>query len=161
MPKPWDATLITLTLWNVVELSLPETASLPSVLAFAECFLSGARQRGYLPSAIEKALGKQMALDKEVVCRVPSTRQTITLGKDQVYRVSDTWQTRTLGKGPPPLTLCRVSRQSPDLPSVILWHSVNHIFFIFDLQTFSAVLIQYLVLHVPMWHISRTTSIFL
>ena len=41
--------------------------SLPNVSHFAECFLSDARQRGYLPSAIEKALGKQMALDKEVV----------------------------------------------------------------------------------------------
>ena len=29
-------------------------------------------------------------------------------------------------------------------------------FFTFDLQTFSTVLRQYLVLHVPMWHISWT-----
>ena len=50
-------------------LSLPETASLPSVLDFAECFLSGAQQRGYLSSAREKALGKQLALGKEVVTR--------------------------------------------------------------------------------------------
>ena len=112
--------------------SLPETASLPSVSDFAECFLSGVGQRGYLPSAREKALDKQLALSKEV--------QTITLGKDQVCRVSGTRQTRTLGKGPPPLTLCRVSspdtRQSGDLSSVIFWHSANHIFFTFDLQTF-------------------------
>ena len=57
-----------------VEKALPETASLSSVLDFAEYFLSDARQRGYLPSAREKALGKPMALGKEVVCRVPSTR---------------------------------------------------------------------------------------
>ena len=134
---------------------LPEMASLSSVPYFAECFLSGTRQRGYLPSAREKALGKQLALGKKVVCRVPSTRQTITLGKDRVCRVSGTRQTRTLGKGPPSLTagsrrspfaecllltlgkavICRVSffgtRQSGYLPSVIFWHSANHIFSLF------------------------------
>jgi hypothetical protein len=35
--------------------TLPETVSLPSVIYFAECQISGTRQRGYLPSA---ALGK-------------------------------------------------------------------------------------------------------
>ena len=74
--------------------TLPETASLPSFPDFTECFLSDARQRGYLPSAREKALGKQLTLGKEVVCRVPSTRQTITLGKDQVCRVSANQNTR-------------------------------------------------------------------
>ena len=61
----------------------------------------------------------------------------------------------------PPLTLCRVS--SPDTRqrgSFAECHFLTldkpYIFFTFDLQTFSAVLIQYLVLHVPMWHISRT-----
>ena len=54
-------------------------------------------------SAREKALGKQLALDKEAICRVPDTRHTITLGKDKFCRVSGTRQTRTLGKGPPPL----------------------------------------------------------
>ena len=69
--------------------ALPETTSLPSVLDFAACFLLGAQQRGYLSSAREKALGKHLALGKEVVCRVPSTRQNwslpsvilLTLGK--------------------------------------------------------------------------------
>ena len=62
---------------TVTEMSstLPETASLPSVPDFAECFLSDARQRVYLPSVREKALDKQLTLGKEVVCRVPSTRQ--------------------------------------------------------------------------------------
>ena len=152
-----------MSIYTAIQYTLPEMASLPSVPA--KCFLSGTRQRGYLPSAIEKALNKHLVLDKEVFCRVPSTQQTITLGKDQVCRVSGTRQTRTLGKGPPPLTLCRVSspdtRQSGDLPSVIFWHSTNHFFFTFDLQTFFAVLIQYLILHISMWHISRTFSIFL
>ena len=40
-------------------------ASLPSVPDFAECFLSGARQRGYLSSAREKTLDKQLALGKQ------------------------------------------------------------------------------------------------
>jgi len=57
-----------------IDQALPEIVSLPSVPDFAECFLSGTRQSGCLPSAREKALGKQLALDKEVVCRVPSTR---------------------------------------------------------------------------------------
>ena len=96
------------------------------VPAFAEYFLFDAQQRCYLPSAIEKALGKQIALGKDQVCRVSGTRQTRILGKVVICRVSffDTRQTI--------------------------------FFFTFDLQTFSAVLIQYLVLHVPMWHISRT-----
>ena len=97
------------------QMSLPETASLSSVPDFAECFLSDTRQRGYLPSAREKALGKQLALGKEVVCREPSTRQTITLGKTgfaECYS-PDTWQRATAVNGrQPPLILCRVS--SPD-----------------------------------------------
>ena len=104
---------------------LPETASLSSVPDFAECFLLGARQRGYLPSAREKALGKQLALGKEVVCRVPSTRQTITLGKGQVCRVSGTQQTGTLGKGTPPLTAAAAINP---LPSVFSWHSAKRWF---------------------------------
>ena len=62
--------------------------------------------------------------------------------------------------------VCRVpyvlalGKEAP-LPSAKLKHSANHIFFTFNLQTFSAVLIQYLVLHVPMWHVSQTFSIFL
>ena len=99
---------------------------MPSVPHFAECFLSGTRQRGCLPSARDKALGKQLTLGKEVVCRVPSTRQTITLGKTgfaECYS-PDTWQRATAVNGrQPSLTLCRVSssdtRQSGDLPSVI------------------------------------------
>ena len=55
--------------------ALPETASLSSVPDFAECFLSDVRQRSYLSSAKGKALGKQLALGKEVVCRVPSTHK--------------------------------------------------------------------------------------
>ena len=88
--------------------SLPETASLPSVLDFAECFSSGAQQRGYLSSAREKELGKQLALGKEVVCRVPSTRQTITLGKEVVCQNTRQRDASVNGRQPP-LILCRVS----------------------------------------------------
>ena len=141
-------------------------ASLPSVPDFAECFLSGTRQRGYLPSAREKALGKHPALGKEVVCRVPRTRRTITLGKTSICRVLCSWHSAkaaAVNGRQPPLTLCRVSspdtRQSDDLPSIIFWHSAKRLFaechfltlgkpyfFTFYIQTFSAVLIQYLVL---------------
>jgi len=57
---------------------------------FTECpklyrvLFIGHSAKRLLPSAREKALGKQLALGKEVVCRVPSrpdTWQTITLGK--------------------------------------------------------------------------------
>ena len=96
---------------------LPETASLPSVPAFAKCFLSSARQRGYLPSAIEKALGKQMALGKEVVCRVLSTRQRPGLPSVGYSANQNTRQRAAAANGwQPPLTLtlgkaviCRVS----------------------------------------------------
>ena len=113
---------------------LPETASLPSVPDFVECFLSGTRQRGYLPSAREKALSKQLALGKEVGCRVLSTRQRPGLPSVGYSANQNTRQRAAAVNGrQPPLTLCRVSspdtRQSGDLPSVIFWHSANHIFF--------------------------------
>ena len=120
-----SSALLNATVMHMASASLPEMASLSSVTAFIECFLSGTRQRGYLSSTIKKTLDKQIALSKEVVCRVPSTRQTITLGKDQVCRVSgeDTRQRVTAVNGrQPPLTLCRVSspdtRQRGDVPSV-------------------------------------------
>ena len=68
-----------------------------------------------MPSLREKALGKQIALGKKVVCRVPNTRRRITLGKDQVCRVSNnnTRQRAAAVNGrQPPLILYRVS--SPD-----------------------------------------------
>ena len=92
--------------------ALPEMASLSSVPDFAECFLSGTRQRRYLRSVREKALGNLLALGKEVVCRVPSTRQTITLGKDQICRVSNNntrQRAAAVNDQQPPLILCRVS----------------------------------------------------
>ena len=91
--------------------TLPETASLPSVPDFAECFLSGTRQRGCLPSARDKALGNQLTLDKEVVCRVPSTRQTITLGKTgfaECYSPDTRQRAATVNGRQPSLTLCQV-----------------------------------------------------
>ena len=87
-----------------------------------------------MPSAREKALSKQIALDKKVVCQVPNTRQRITLGKDQVCRVSNnnTRQRAAAVNGwQPPLILCRVS--SPDTRQrdsfAECHYSANHIFF--------------------------------
>ena len=125
---------------------------------FAECHrestrqTNDTRQRGGLPSAEHSANN--------------NTRQRPGLPSvgHSKNRNTQQWAAAVNGRQPP-LTLCRVSspdtRQSGDLTSVIFWHSANHFFSTFDLQTFSAVLIQYLVLHVPMWHISRTFSIFL
>ena len=129
-----------------------------------------------LPSAFYRALGK------EVVCRVSERKHSAnkwhstkrwfaecrTLGKDQICRVTNnnTRQRAAAVNGrQPPLILCRVSspdtRQRGSFAECHFWHSASHIFFFtFDLQTFSAVLIQYLVLHVSMWHISRAFSIF-
>ena len=50
--------------------SILETAYLPSALSFAECFLSGTRQRNCVPSASQKTLGKQWTLGKLTICRV-------------------------------------------------------------------------------------------
>jgi len=52
-------------------LSLPETRTLPSAKGFAEYNFSGTRQTIYLPSAIEKTLGKKRHSANKVVCRVP------------------------------------------------------------------------------------------
>jgi len=54
-----------------VILSLPETRTLPSAKGFAEYNFSGTRQTIYLPSAIEKTLGKKKHSANKVVCRVP------------------------------------------------------------------------------------------
>ena len=109
-----------------------------------------------------------MALGKKVVCRVPNTRQRITLGKDQFCRVSNnnTWQRTAAVNGRQPLLiLYRVS--SPDTRqrgSFAECHFLTlgkpYFFKLLTSKTFSAVLRQYLVLHVPMWHIFWTFSIF-
>jgi len=51
--------------------TLPETRTLPSAKGFAEYNFSGTRQTIYLPSAIEKTLGKKRHSANKVVCRVP------------------------------------------------------------------------------------------
>jgi hypothetical protein len=51
--------------------ALPETAPLPSARLFAECILSGTRQRASLLSARKKTLGEEWALGKGPFCRVP------------------------------------------------------------------------------------------
>jgi len=45
--------------------SLPETGCLPSARIFAECILSGTRQRSLLSSAVKKTLSKIIALGKK------------------------------------------------------------------------------------------------
>ena len=54
-------------------LALPETPRMPSAEGFAECTISSTRQNYYLPSAYEKALGKQTTLGGRKLCRVPAT----------------------------------------------------------------------------------------
>ena len=52
---------------------------------------------------------------------------------------------------------CLVLTLGKEAPlSSAIFDTRQTIFFTFDLQTFSIVLRQYMVLHVPMWHISRT-----
>jgi len=46
---------------------------MPSAECFAECTISSTRQNYYLPSAYEKALGKQTTLGGRKLCRVPAT----------------------------------------------------------------------------------------
>ena len=125
---------------DVFNITLPEMASLLSVPHFAEYFLSDIRQRDCLPSARDKALGKQLTLSKEVVCRVPSSRQTIPLGKTgfaECYSPDTRQRTAAANGQQPPLTLCRVSSsdtwQSGDLPSVFFYTRQTIFFSTFDL----------------------------
>ena len=131
-----------------------------------------------LPSAFYRALGKEAvcrvlerkhSANKQVVCQVPNTRQRITLDKDQVCRVSNnnTRQRATaVNSQQPSLILCRVSapntRQRGSFAEChFLTLGKPYFFKLLTSKTFSAVLRQYLVLHVPMWHIFWTFSIFL
>ena len=50
-----------------------ETRRMPSAEGFAECTISSTRQNYYLPSAYQKALGKQTTLGGRKLCRVPAT----------------------------------------------------------------------------------------
>jgi hypothetical protein len=78
--------------------SLQETDDLPGAKWFVGCFLSGTRQRHYLPSARPhgtrqrnapgkptfaecRTLGKVHPSAKIVLCRVPGTRQSKAVGK--------------------------------------------------------------------------------
>jgi len=77
-------------------MSLLESSTMPSADSFAECHISGTRQRHPLPNARPKTLGKESTLGKATFAEYQ------TLGKDM-----------TLGK------------ESP-LPSVSSWHSANY-----------------------------------
>ena len=75
---------------------------------------------------------------RECTRQTANTQQTITLGKlvfAECYSPDTRQRAAAINGRQPPLTLCRVSspdtRQSGDLPSVIFWHSANHIFFHF------------------------------
>ena len=99
-------------------LTLLEIESLPSVRGFAECQTSDTQQSHFLLSvALDKGIlcwvlhSAKKNIRQSVLCRVPHTRQRLTLGKAFLYRVSDARQSLALGKG------CRRWR-CPSLPSV-------------------------------------------
>jgi hypothetical protein len=59
---------------------LLEFGSLPSAIFFAECFISGTRQRSSLPSATQKTLGKIKHSAKLFAeCFIFDTRQRVSL----------------------------------------------------------------------------------
>ena len=78
------------------------------------------RQKGGLPSAEHSTKNNTRQRPG-----LPSVEHSANQNTRQRAAVVNGWQ--------PPLTLCWVSssdtRQSADLPSVIFWHSANHIFF--------------------------------
>ena len=49
---------------------------MPSAEGFAECIISSTRQNYQLPSAYQKALGKQTTLGGRKFCRVPKSRHS-------------------------------------------------------------------------------------
>jgi hypothetical protein len=61
-----------------VQGTLPESGPLPSAGGFAECFLSGTRQR----RLCERRTRQSPALGKELIYRVQDTRHRQALGKD-------------------------------------------------------------------------------
>ena len=60
--------------------SLPETRRMPSADGFAECRISNTRQSYYLPSACQKALGKQTTLGLPKSHTLPSASH-VALGE--------------------------------------------------------------------------------
>jgi hypothetical protein len=91
---------------------LPESEALPSVGLFAECLLSGTRQRRLcrVPHSVK------LDTRQSVLCRVLNTRHRTTLGKDNFA------ECQTLGKGGSRQTAVS-GRQS--LPSVSRWLSAK------------------------------------
>ena len=51
---------------------LPENRCMTSARVFAECRISSTRQRYYLPSAYQNALGERLTLGGTNLCRVPA-----------------------------------------------------------------------------------------
>jgi hypothetical protein len=108
---------------DTIFLSLPESEALPSVGFFAECLLSGTRQRKLCRVSHSVKLGTR----QNVLCRELNTRHRTTLGTDN-FAECQTLGKGALGKRPsaavPKLTavsLCRVpavgSRQRGSVPS--------------------------------------------
>jgi hypothetical protein len=63
-------------------LTLPESGSLPSARSFAECFLSGTRQR----CLYREPYSAKSSLGNNLVYRVQDTRYINTLGKDDAQQ---------------------------------------------------------------------------
>jgi hypothetical protein len=78
--------MISLFLWTA--LTLPESEALPSVGFFAECLLSGTRQRKLCRVPHSVTLGTR----QRQLCRVLNTRHRTALGKDNFA------ECQTLGK---------------------------------------------------------------
>ena len=112
------------------------------------------QQKTYLPSAGNKTLGKQQQDNRQRI----DTRQKAA-----------TCAGRQLGCRPLELCLVSVSDTRQSLTSVFIWHSANRFvcrvfyfdtrqikkFFSFlDLETFSTLHIQHVILHVKIWYIS-------
>jgi hypothetical protein len=137
---------------------------LPSARLFAESILSSTRKTTCLPGAVQNTLGENLTLDKQAsLPSVENRTRRRHSANSRLCRVSDgdTRLTARAANGrQPPLVVCRVSlvdtQHSRKFAKCFVL-TLDKIFFLsYDLQTFSFVLIQYLVLHVQIWYISRS-----
>jgi hypothetical protein len=137
--------------------SLPESEALPSVGLFAECLLSGtrqrrlcreppsvklgSRQRASLPSAGHSA---QDHTRQRHVCRVSNTRRRGLSAKSRQWP-SQSWRPSVFAES----QWLALGKES-SLPSVIFRHSAKYIFifFYFVSQTFCGMFLHYVDLHV-------------
>ena len=80
---------------------------MPSARDFAECKILSTRQRLHLPSASQKALGKNLTLGKINVCRVPLIRHKAK----SIFAECLWWDTR------------QTSSRAPHAPVTVGWRS--------------------------------------